>query len=191
MLRHMYLSITGPRVRGGPVQRGPADAHLTFADVNQLRRGMNLCVAIFAVFLLVAGPIPLSRISTHGVECHFDIIRSILRGVSTWESWLDANTFASLIPVFRRSIGLHAHQPRRSRSLSVGAEAQRGDFLGSLPPFRADEDSLRGAARLDGERSDLIMEYLSYLMERGAEEAEPATPGAFSGMTLIYLSAFC
>ena len=32
-------------------------------------------------------------------------------------------------------------------------------------------------------RSDLINEYLCYLMKRGAEEAESATPGAFSGMT--------
>jgi hypothetical protein len=49
----------------------------------------------------------------------------------------------------------------------------------------ADEDSLREAARqfVDDVRSDLIMEYLCYLTERGAEEAEPATPGAFSGMT--------
>jgi hypothetical protein len=108
-----------------------------------------------------------------------------LRGVSTWERWLDAETFASLVLGFRESLGFPPHQLRRSRALPVGAEAQRGSFPGLLPPFRADDDSIREAARqfVDGVHSDLIHEYLCYLMEYGAEDAEPATPGVFSGMT--------
>ena len=184
MLRHAYLQLTGSRPRGGPLQRGGEDAELTFADANQLRRGMNLCIDIFAAFLLMVGDILLSRISTHGVECHFGIIRSILRGVSTWDRWLDAETFASIVPGFRQSLGLPAHQRRRSRALPVGALAQRGDFPGSLRPFDASEEELRAAARdfVDGERPQLITEYMCYLMENGAESAEPATPGTFTGM---------
>jgi hypothetical protein len=151
----------------GAVQRGPTDAHLTFSDANQLRREMNICVAIFPAFLLVPGQILLSRIGTHGVECHYGLIHTILRGVSTWERCLDVETLASLIPVFRQSLVLHPHQLSRSRALPIGAEAQRGSFPGSWPPFRADDYSIREAARyfVDGVPSDLIHEYLCYHME--------------------------
>jgi hypothetical protein len=183
MFRAQHTLATGRRRRGAPVQRGSAADEFTFADANQLRRAMNYCAEVFAAFFLHVGDILLSRIGTHCVEGHFGIIRSILRGVSTWEGWMDAETFAALVPGFRESLGLPRGQPRRSRVLPVGALARRGDESGSAP-FAADDDGLLAAARqfINGEHPDLIRDYMEHLLRASGDLVEPARPHAFAGM---------
>jgi hypothetical protein len=183
MFRREYRQITAPRRdRDAPVQRGSATAELTFADANQLRRAMNFCMAVYAAFVLHVGNILLSRIGTHSVESHFGIIRSVLRGVSSWQRWLDAETFAGLVPRFRESLGLPRNQPRRSRVLPVGALALRGSG-GAL--FAGDEQELLAAARafVDGERPQVMIDYLYLLLEATEDVTEPANPQPFAGVT--------
>jgi hypothetical protein len=184
MFRAEHAQVTAPRKKGGPVQRGGADADLTFADANQLQRVMNYCVAVVAGLFMHVGDVLLSRIGTHGVECHFGIIRSILRGVSSWRRWMEAETFAALAPGFRASFGLPRSQPSRSRVLPMGARVRRGDQSGA-GPFVADEDELRAAARLfiEGEHPDLIRDYLYHLLQASGDVIEPAEPLSFAGMT--------
>jgi hypothetical protein len=192
LFREAYRRLRGvPRGERLP-QRGAAGVTQTMADLNQLRRAMNLCIAICASLTLAVGAVALGRIGTHSVEAHFGITRSALRGVSDWRSWIRAEGFASLMPELRRSLGLGDARPRRSRSGLPGARVGPEDPDGAVAAFECDLRELLAAARtfVNSPRARrpvaIFLEYLHWAAAMLRDEDEPAAPGPLAGPAIAY-----
>jgi hypothetical protein len=167
MFRTEYLRLREPHP--GLVQRGPVGERVTLADLNQLRRAMNLCIAVYAALVVIEGGVALGRIGTHPVEAHFGIARAALRGVSNWRSWVSGQAFASMIPELRSALELDPRQARRSRVVSAGATVPAASPPGALTGFRGDLTQLLPSARVfmsgrTGRLAQLFVEYLSELV---------------------------
>jgi hypothetical protein len=65
---------------------------------------MNLCVALF--YAIKNFPLALGRLGAHSIECHFGIIRSVLRGQGQWRLWCGAEAFAALLREMKQRLGL-------------------------------------------------------------------------------------
>jgi hypothetical protein len=91
---------------------------------QQLYRGANLCVVLYRVLTRIDEPLALGRIGSHSLECHFGIVRAILRGDDRWERWLSAEVRAELAAEYIQDLDLSrvsaedAH-PSRGRLLSA------------------------------------------------------------------------
>jgi hypothetical protein len=164
-------------------QRKTSGKRLTFADANQLRRAMNDCLAFFVTLKVGGDSVNMGRVGTHSVEKHFGIIMAALRGVSQWRSWVSAEAFACLVPGMRRALGLARSQPRRSRAASTGA-VTHPDAPGDVDAFQPERmrELIESAYRfVRGERADLVIEYIAYLVTE-LDIDEPAAAGPFEGV---------
>jgi hypothetical protein len=165
-------------------ERAPDGSRVSFADANQLHRGMNLCAALMAALVAVSGPLSIRRIGTHCVEYHFGIVRSVLHGVSNWRSWLSAEAFAALMPEMRAALGLSPAAASRSRAEPIGAVLGSDDPEGSYDGFDCEEQALLMAAStfVIGRGScDLFYEYLGSLVNADLMDEAP-TAGPYAGV---------
>jgi hypothetical protein len=164
-------------------QRKTPGRRLTFADANQLRRAMNDCVAFFGTLNLGGPSVNLGHVGTHSLEKHFGVVRSALRGVSQWRSWVNAEAFACLVPEMREALGLARSQPSRSRATATGAvtHPDAPGFVDAFQPERMDELIVSADRFVRGESADLVIEYIAYLVTT-LDMPEPAAAGSFAGV---------
>jgi hypothetical protein len=161
---------------------------LTPADANQLRRAMNLCVALSGAMFLM-DDVALQRIGTHEVEGHFGLVRTALQGQSQWRSWLSAEVFASLVPEFREQLGLARTRHARGRESRVGVRLGQMDVEGAFDEWRSygegDDEHLVELRDLllsaedftEGRPSPAFFEYLAAVVVALGSEPEPHAPG--------------
>ena len=89
---------------------------------DQILRAMNLCVMMF--FVLVhfrAMRIAMGRLGSHALECHFGLVRSMLRGDDRFEMWMAAEVRAMLLTQFLASLEVPSVS-RRTRVPISGAQ---------------------------------------------------------------------
>jgi hypothetical protein len=126
----------------------------------QLFRSENLCVALYHALVNLSDEdiLYLGRIGSHSVECHFGLVRSMLRGDDRLDRWYSAETKAVLVerllsqlgqdPITRRSrvpiSGVHVSGADRepsfhgallvsaARSVAYGDEDSVGLLIGVL-----------------------------------------------------------
>jgi hypothetical protein len=74
------------------------------------------------------------RLGTHDVECHFGLIRSVLRGQAKWTFWKWAEAYNELLRRWLGELGLRQHG--RSGRLQVsGAHVPLEDPEGAIQKF--------------------------------------------------------
>jgi hypothetical protein len=73
---------------------------MTLATRQQLRRGMNLAIALYQTLDTTEGPFALGRVGSHPCESHIGQIRAILRGQSRVRLWNRAEAAVSLMGEF-------------------------------------------------------------------------------------------
>jgi hypothetical protein len=93
---------------------------------NQLNRAMNLCVALQLTIELYPSRLALGRVGSHSLECHFGMVRAVLRADDRWDRWLSAEAHAILVQRFLDELGVPPMQ-RRSRSAISGVVLSDGD----------------------------------------------------------------
>jgi hypothetical protein len=97
------------------------DLPLTVATRQQLRRGMNLGIALYWALDTIEGPLALGRVGSHSCESHFGRIRAILRGHTQVRMWNRAEAAVCLMDRFMGDLQLEA----RSRPGRVSAPGVR------------------------------------------------------------------
>jgi uncharacterized membrane protein len=135
-----------------------AGKEVTNANRNHLRRLMNLCVGLFFALRTFDWEINLARLETHGIEGHFGIVRSALRGRGQWNSWKGAEASTALLRANKEKLGLKA-RGRASRIRIAGALA-----LSTLD----EEEGLVDSATQPGEERDTFLAAVA-LSVRGDE----------------------
>jgi hypothetical protein len=80
-------------------------------------RACNLCVGLYWALRNFANSLPLGRIGTHSVECHFGTTRSQLRGDTRWSQFLGRQVDSVMIQNFLTELGVTPYI-RRFKSVS-------------------------------------------------------------------------
>ena len=102
---------------------------------DQIRRGVNLCVAVFSILERFPDiDIALGRIGSHSLECHFGIVRAVLRHDDRFDRWLSAEAKAIMIGRFLSNLGVPDFR-RRTRVAASGATARAENDLEPMKDF--------------------------------------------------------
>jgi hypothetical protein len=99
---------------------------------DQIRRGVNLCVA--GVSILGRFPdidIALGRIGSHSLECFFGIVCAVLRHDDRFDRWLSAEAKAIMIGRFLDKVGVPDFR-RRTRVSASSATARAENDLEAM-----------------------------------------------------------
>jgi hypothetical protein len=127
----------------------------------QLIRGESLCVALYHALahLRHEDTLVLGRIGSHSAECHFGIVRTMLRGDDRFDRWMSAEAKAVMV---ERLISQLGYEPmtRRSRVPISGARVSGWEMETTFDGQRALAAALVLAS---GDNSDV--EFLLEVLE--------------------------
>jgi hypothetical protein len=87
------------------VSRDPAVRKTLWTETMCIR-SCNLCVGLYWAIQTFPDSLPLGRIGTHSVECHFGTTRSMLRGDTRWDQFLGREVDACLAQRFLKELDL-------------------------------------------------------------------------------------
>jgi hypothetical protein len=142
-------------VASGLPYRGPVGQVLAFNTPDHLRRAMNLCVVLYWIIQMRC-PADLSRIGTHPLELRFGLLRCLLRGVTRWNYFVGAETYAELVKIYASKIGVTLPAPAKRAKvggavLNLFPQAEPVEMLGEYTRDErgraVDFPCLRAAAR--------------------------------------------
>jgi hypothetical protein len=124
----------------------------------QIIRSRNLCVALYHALTHIAPgtSLALGRIGSHAVECHFGMVRSMLRGDDRLDRWLSAEVKAIMVSRLLAQLGQDPIT-RRSRvpisgvrvaSTDVAAAFDRAWLVDAVLALANGEDEGEAAAAI-------------------------------------------
>jgi hypothetical protein len=115
--------LTGDAYRIYEISRAPHCRKTLWTHVMCIR-ACNWCIGLYWA-LKTFDSLPLGRIGTHSVECHFGTTRSLLRGDTRWKQFLGKQADSIIIQRLLKELGLKPYI-RRFKSVS-GATIMAAD----------------------------------------------------------------